>query len=179
MSFGYSNKRIAFFYKINNHTRFGGIKLTNKGQLKSQTVTQLLNGTITTIKSIVPIENNIIKPRVIDNDFELQYGVLIGITGDVKATLIFTGSTNTFSLIGEKMYGMPLEGEMLLSFSGELGNMIAGGLSTNISHKGATVNITTPTVMNENTIVTGYKRIVELPIEFKNAGKMNTYLLLS
>lgn len=153
--------------------------MSNKGQLTSQTITELLNGTITTIQSIVPIENNIIKPRLVSDEFELNYGVLIGITGDVKAKLIFTGSTSMFSVIGEKMYGMPLEGEMLFSFSGELGNMIAGGLSTNIAGNGASVNITTPTVMNEITTVKGYKRIVELPIIFKDIGKMNTYLLIN
>lgn len=159
--------------------KLGGITLSNKGQLTSQTITELLNGTITTIQSIVPIENNIIKPRLVSDEFELNYGVLIGITGDVKAKLIFTGSTSMFSVIGEKMYGMPLEGEMLFSFSGELGNMIAGGLSTNIAGNGASVNITTPTVMNEITTVKGYKRIVELPIIFKDIGKMNTYLLIN
>lgn len=153
--------------------------MSNKGQLTSQTITELLNGTITTIQSIVPIENNIIKPRLVSDEFELNYGVLIGITGDVKAKLIFTGSTSMFSVIGEKMYGMPLEGEMLFSFSGELGNMIAGGLSTSIAGNGASVNITTPTVMNEITTVKGYKRIVELPIIFKDIGKMNTYLLIN
>lgn len=159
--------------------KLGGITLSNKGQLTSQTITELLNGTITTIQSIVPIENNIIKPRLVSDEFELNYGVLIGITGDVKAKLIFTGSTSMFSVIGEKMYGMPLEGEMLFSFSGELGNMIAGGLSTSIAGNGASVNITTPTVMNEITTVKGYKRIVELPIIFKDIGKMNTYLLIN
>lgn len=148
-------------------------------QVQSKTITELLNGTITTIKSIVPIEYDIIKPRLLNDEISLHYGVSIGITGDIQAKLIITGDTTMFRLISEKMYGMPLEGEMLTSFSGELGNMIAGGLSTSIAQKGSIVNITTPTIMDSVTTMTGYKRIVELPIIFKDAGKMHTYLLLS
>ena len=51
--------------------------------------------------------------------------MLIGITGDVKGLLVLEGNEIVFGGIGEAMFGMPLEGEMLGSFSGELGNMIA------------------------------------------------------
>lgn len=148
-------------------------------QLNSKNITELLNGTIMMVKSIVPIEYDIIKPRLINEQVKLTYGVLIGITGDVKAQLIITGSTSLFSLIGEKMYGMPLEGDMLFSFSGELGNMIAGGLSTNIAERGTVINITTPTIISETTTLTGYDQIVQLPFIFKNTGEMNTYLTIN
>lgn len=76
------------------------------------------------------------------------------------------------------MFGMPLEGEMLLSFSGELGNMIAGAISTNIADSGTDINITAPTIMQGDTTLSGYKQALEITVQFNNVGKMNTYLLI-
>lgn len=170
---------LVFCYKQIGFLVRRGIQLTKLESLKSKVVTELLNGTILTIQSIVPIEYKIIKPRLIYEAIQLQYGVIIGITGDVQVKLMITGSSQMFSQISEKMYGMPLEGDMLISFSGEFGNMIAGGLSTNIAAKGTIVNITSPTIMNETTTVDGYNRMIELPIVFKEIGKMHTYLLIN
>src|SRR5690625_1985393 len=88
---------------------------------RSSVVTQLLNGALSSIKEVVPIEFQMEKPRLLHQEFHLYFGVLIGINGDIKGKLVFTGDQKTFGSIGEKMFGMPLEGEMLLSFSGELG----------------------------------------------------------
>lgn len=45
------------------------------------------------------------------------------------------------------MFGMELEGEMLASFSGELGDMLTGSNSTQIMNSGVKTNITAPTIM--------------------------------
>lgn len=86
---------------------------------------------------------------------QLQFGVLIGITGDVKGKLILSGQTDVFSIIGETMFGTTIENDMLTSFSGELGNMIAGGLATNIVNKGLTTDITYPTILKGDTAISG------------------------
>jgi len=138
----------------------------------------LLNGVLTSLKTVVPMEFQMEKPRVMKQEFHLHFGVLIGITGEIKGKLVFTGEKHTFSSIGEKMFGMPLEGEMLLSFSGELGNMIAGGISTNIAESGTNINITSPTIMQGDTTLSGYVQALEVPVQFENIGKMNTYLLI-
>lgn len=146
--------------------------------LKNKVITELLNGTLMTIKSIIPIDYNVITPRLITEAIKLNYRVQIGITGDIDAKLILTGEMTMFSLIGKKMYGMTLDNEMLHSFSGELGNMIAGGLSTNISQSGIIIDITSPTIISNETTISGYNRIIQLPITFKDIGKMNTYLFM-
>jgi len=145
---------------------------------RSSAVTKLLNGALTSIKTVIPIDYEFERPRVINQDFRLFFGVLIGITGDIKGKLVFSGDQTTFGSIGKKMFGMPLEGEMLLSFSGELGNMIAGAISTNIADSGTDINITAPTIMQGDTTLSGYKQALEITVQFNNVGKMNTYLLI-
>jgi|SRR5690625_4010165 len=146
---------------------------------KSLAIRELLNGTISSLKTVVPIKNQIEKPRKLVDEIQLQYGVIIGFAGDVKGNLVFTGESNTFGSIAKAMYGMPLEGEMLESFSGELGNMIAGTISTNISKSGADINITPPTVLQGSTKLTGFDQALKLKTNFENAGDINTYLLLT
>ena len=76
------------------------------------------------------------------------------------------------------MYGMSLEGEMLVSFSGELGNMIAGTLSTSIGTKGIQTWITAPTVMQGNTVLSGYEKAVNIPIDIASYGRLEIFLLM-
>src|SRR5690625_4037469 len=91
---------------------------------RSGSITHLLNGTLLSLKTVVPMRFEVMKPQLIEKNFRLTFGVFIGITGDIKGKLVLSSSTELFSSIGELMFGMPLEGEMLNSFSGELGNMI-------------------------------------------------------
>lgn len=145
---------------------------------RSQAVTTLLNGTLSSLKNVVPIHFTTKKPHLQERDFRLTFGVLIGFTGDIKGKLVFSGNLHTFGAIGKQMFGSSLESEMLLSFSGELGNMIAGGLSTNMADKGVCVNITSPTLMHGDTTLSGYKQALKVPIFFDNVGGMDIYLLL-
>ncbi|WP_164670246.1 chemotaxis protein CheX [Virgibacillus doumboii] len=147
-------------------------------QERSKAATILLNGTFTSLETVVPIQQTREKPQLLKSDFHIDYGVLIGITGDVKGKLVLSGNPTTFSKIGEVMYGIPLEGEMLISFSGELGNMIAGGLSTNIVEKGININITSPTMMQGNTTLYGFKQGLKVMSSLDSAGDLDIYLLL-
>src|SRR5690625_2561875 len=109
---------------------------------RNQSVKEILNGTFASLKIVVPLEHTISKPKILTNFVPLQFGVLIGITGDIRGKLVFSGEKTIIGSIGELMYGMPLEGDMLYSFGGELGNMIAGGLSTIIAESGFNTDIT-------------------------------------
>jgi len=145
---------------------------------KNVQITKLLNATIASIKETVPIQCKMNKPYVLTDELRLNFGVLIGITGSMDGKLVFTGDMTTFASIGNGMYGMPLEGEMLLSFSGELGNMIAGGLSTSLAANNTDINITTPTILQGNTKLSGYKQALKLGVLFKDIGQLDTYLLI-
>ncbi len=109
----------------------------------------------------------------------MNYGVLIGYSGSFKGDLLIRANKEVFSAIGEALYGMPLSDEMLDSFSGELGNMIAGGLSTHLAEQGIETDITHPTVISGDAKLTGFKRVLEVQIQFVNIGSMTMALLIN
>ncbi|MFZ3577038.1 chemotaxis protein CheX [Virgibacillus sp. DJP39] len=145
---------------------------------RNRSVKELLNGRYISLKTVVPIEHKISKPSLLEQMLQIQFGVLIGITGDVKGKLVLSGDTNVFGSIGESMFGMALEGEMLTSFSGELGNMIAGSLSTNIVKEGINTGITSPTIIQGNTTLSGFNKALKVTVVFEEIGEMEIYLLL-
>src|SRR5690625_5093047 len=116
-------------------------------QERNKSITDLLNGTSKALDTVIPIQHKLSRPQLIEQSFQIQFGVLIGITGDIRGKLLLDGEKQTFGNIGETMFGMSIENDMLTSFSGELGNMLAGNLSTNIVDNGITIDITAPTNM--------------------------------
>lgn len=145
----------------------------------TKSVTDILNGTIQSVKSVLPLEVTVDKPSLFTQPFtQHSIGVLIGMTGDARGRIIIDGDEKVFGKIGEAMFGMVLEGEMLESFAGELGNMIAGNLSTFISQKGFDMDITPPTVLVGQTKVYGFTKAFRLPINITNVGDMMIVLMV-
>jgi chemotaxis protein CheX len=142
-------------------------------------VTDILNGTIESVKGVLPFEISVEKPSLFTQPYSQDsIGVLIGMTGDVRGRLIIDGNELTFGKIGEGMFGMMVEGEMLESFAGELGNMIAGTLSTFISQQGMEMDITPPTVLVGQTKIYGFEKAFRLPITIQNVGNVTIILMI-
>lgn len=142
-------------------------------------VTKVLNGTIQSVKSILPMTIAIDSPALFkDSVLHSSMSVLIGMTGDIKGRLVIDGTPQTFSSIGEFMYGMQLEGEMLESFTGELGNMIAGHLATNASQYELIMDITPPTVLVGDTKLTGFSQAIRVPINLTPTGHLDIILMI-
>lgn len=152
--------------------------MTPEMEQKNKLIKELLNGTITALKAVVPVEANIKGPKLLNENLHLGYGVLIGFVGDVKGKIVIKGDESVFGELGQVMFGMPLEGEMLASFTGEFGNMLAGSLATSIAKNGFQTDITSPTVMQGNTILSGFKRAIALPVAYDNMGDLEIYILL-
>lgn len=145
----------------------------------SRFATDILNGTIESVRSVLPFEISIEKPSLFTQPYsQSSIGVLIGMTGDVRGRLIIDGDSVTFGKIGEGMFGMAIEGEMLESFAGELGNMIGGTLSTFISQKELEMDITPPTVLVGQTKIYGFERAFRLPITIQNVGSLIILLII-
>ena len=145
----------------------------------TKSTTDILNGTIESVKGVIPCELQIDQPILIAEPFTQQsIGVLIGLTGDFRGRIIIDGNEQVFGKIGELMFGMFLEGEMLDSFSGELGNMIAGNLSTYVSKNGIDIDITPPTVLVGETKMYGFDKALSLPISLQNIGTLSIILML-
>lgn len=145
----------------------------------SANVTSILNGTIEAVRSVVPVSFNIGAPEKISQPLiQTALGVLIGMTGDIKGRLIIEGDYNVLGGIGESMFGMPLEGEMLTSFTGELGNMIAGNLCTNLSKSSIIMDITPPTVLEGNMKISGFGNGIKVPVNFEEKGCVFIILMI-
>ncbi|MDR4889927.1 chemotaxis protein CheX [Fredinandcohnia sp. QZ13] len=145
---------------------------------RNKTVLELLNGTLGAIKTVVPLDFGLGKPFLLDQSLQMSFGVLIGFTGDLKGKLVLKGNEALFGSIGEIMFGMALEGEMLSSFAGELGNMIAGGMATNLAEDGVFIDITSPTVMKGDTALLGFEKAIGVALSYPNIGDMDIYLVL-
>ncbi|MFZ3589570.1 chemotaxis protein CheX [Bacillus sp. DJP31] len=146
---------------------------------QSSNVTKVLNGTIQSVKSVLPMPVTINPPSLFkEKVIRLTMSVLIGMTGDIKGRLVIDGTPQTFSYIGEMMYGMQLEGEMLESFTGELGNMIAGNLATNASQNELIMDITPPTVLVGEAKLTGFTQAIKVPITLSTNGELVVILMI-
>ncbi len=145
----------------------------------SKHIQTILNGTIESVKGVIPFEISWETPAIFTQPFALHsFGVLVGMTGDVRGRLMIDGEESVFSGIGEGMFGMAIEGEMLESFAGELGNMIAGTLSTSISLQGMEMDITPPTVLVGQTKIYGFEKAFRLTISVHNVGNLNIILMI-
>ncbi|MDT8858779.1 chemotaxis protein CheX [Alkalihalobacillus sp. MEB130] len=152
--------------------------MLTKTELSSETISNLLCGIVTSIKNVVPLTIQGHNHQINDQSIDIKLGVLIGITGDLNGKLILAGETPIFSSIGQSMFGMPLEGEMLDSFIGELGNMIAGSFSTIIAEYEVITDITSPMIMKGNAELSGFEKGFSVPISIGETGDMSAFLLL-
>ncbi|WP_374722059.1 chemotaxis protein CheX [Peribacillus tepidiphilus] len=145
----------------------------------STQITNVLNGTIESVKSVIPLPVTIEKPKLIQQPLtQTSIGVLIGMTGDIRGRLVIEGSQDSIGRIGQSMFGMPLEGEILESFAGELGNMIAGNLATSVAQKGVEMDITPPTVLVGQTKLYGFDKALCLPVSFTEIGNIRIILMV-
>ncbi|WP_166786737.1 chemotaxis protein CheX [Jeotgalibacillus salarius] len=144
----------------------------------SKVVTELLNGMVHSIRKVMPVHIEHSNPSVLTKPYEQeQIAVLIGMTGQLKGNILIDGEKQHFSSLGNTMYGMYLEDDMLISFIGEIGNMIAGNLTTYISSEGVEMDITPPSVMSGSTTLHNYAQAIHLP--FKAEGVGNFSILVS
>ncbi|MBD7945237.1 chemotaxis protein CheX [Psychrobacillus sp. Sa2BUA9] len=145
----------------------------------SKHIKTLLNGTIQSLKSVIPLNLSFKSPTLMIQPFDQEeMGVLIGIVGDIKGRIIVDASSQFFSSVGASMFGMPLEGEMLESFTGELGNMIAGNLCTTVAQEGLEIDITPPTVIVGKSKLFGFHHAFRLPVETEDIGLMTVILTI-
>lgn len=145
----------------------------------SKHIQTILNGSVHSLKSILPLEIQIEPPSMTSQPYvQQQIGVLIGIVGDIKGRIIIDATPEIFGSIGSEMFGMPLEGEMLESFTGELGNMIAGNLCTYAGQNGLDLDITPPTVMVGHTKLYGFQNAFRLPALITGIGEITILLTI-
>lgn len=145
----------------------------------NEIIKEVYNGTIQTVEKVIPLEPNVGTPSLISPPLNVKFGVMIGFTGDLKGELVLQAEDKVFGHFGEKMFGMPLSDEMLDSFAGELGNMVAGSLSTYLASVNIHTDITYPTVLKGDAKLTGFKRAFFVTVQYEDIGDLEVYLLLN
>lgn len=144
-----------------------------------ESVTHVLNGTIESVKTVIPLPLAVGKPSLMTQPLEqTSIGVLIGMVGHVRGRLIIESDDQTFGAIGEAMFGMALEGDMLQSFTGELGNMLAGNLCTIVAKKGLEIDITPPTIIVGQSKLFGFDRAFRVPVTIEGKGEIQIILMV-
>nr|WP_106778787.1 chemotaxis protein CheX [Lysinibacillus timonensis] len=139
----------------------------------------LIDGTIHALKLVVPSQVNLQEYTITNEPYkQKEIGVLIGLIGDLKGRIIIDSASATFSGLGLKMFGMPLEGEMLESFTGEFGNMLVGNLCTYAGLQSINVDITTPTVMVGETKLSGFESAYHLPVSIEDIGDLTILITI-
>ncbi|WP_226670367.1 chemotaxis protein CheX [Metabacillus litoralis] len=144
----------------------------------SKIITTIQEGMIDSIKQIVPIQTDSVDSTFVSKNISLNFAVLVGLTGDIKGKILYKGELSLFGSVGEIMFGMKIEGDMLKSFAGELGNMISGGLCTNLSSKGIVIDITSPTILEGSSTISGFKEAVEIEVYFQNGEKLSIVVMI-
>lgn len=143
----------------------------------SKNIQLILNGAITSLTNVIPVKLEVLAPTLIVQPYEQkQLSVLIGLVGGIKGRLIIDTTTDVIDQIGQAMFGMTMEGEMFESFSGELGNMIAGNLCTVLESNGLTLDISPPTVITGNAKFSGFAQAFVLPVRVEGAGMLHVLL---
>uniref|UniRef100_UPI000A6ED150 chemotaxis protein CheC n=1 Tax=Alicyclobacillus sendaiensis TaxID=192387 RepID=UPI000A6ED150 len=74
--------------------------------------------------------------------------------------------------------GMELADAMLESFVGEIGNMVAGNMSTRLAENGIHVEISPPTVIVGPTKLTGFVTAAKVPLHLEDIGVIHVILIL-
>jgi chemotaxis protein CheX len=158
------------------YCRTNGVK---HSMTATSTITNILNSTIDSVKTVIPAGIRIEKPVLFSSSsIRSSLSVLIGVTGEVQGRLVIEGNKTIFGAISELMYGMQLEGEMLESFTCELGNMIAGNLATHASKRQVSMDITPPTLLIGETMIRGFSQAIAVPIDIAEKGKLNIILMI-
>ncbi|GMA63132.1 chemotaxis protein CheX [Alicyclobacillus fastidiosus] len=142
-------------------------------------MTEMVEGVGNALKSVLPVPIALGDASVVDGAiYQPEMGVLVGVTGGFRGRIIIQASQAVFSAFAVNMYGMALEGDMLESFVGELGNMIAGSTCTTIATKGMVLDITPPTVLVGNTKLSGFQHALQVSVEVDGVGDMQVLLIL-
>ncbi|AXH98909.1 chemotaxis protein CheX [Sporosarcina sp. PTS2304] len=146
---------------------------------KAANVQKVLNATISSLTTVIPIKFEVLSPSMIKQPYEQrEISVLIGLIGNMKGRLIVEPTHTTIGKIGQAMFGMNIEGEMAESFTGELGNMIAGNLCTILEKESLTLDISPPTVLTGNTKFFGFQQAFKIPVKFEDGELLNLLLTI-
>ncbi|KRE98418.1 hypothetical protein ASG89_05260 [Paenibacillus sp. Soil766] len=105
-----------------------------------------------------------------------EIGVSINFTNS-EYCMILDGQRVVFSRMSEAIFGMYMEGEMLDSCVSEIANIIAGRTTTILGEQGVELDITPPSLLEENYHFDNQANKLMLPISIQTVGDIRVVLL--
>lgn len=134
----------------------------------------IIDGTKQALNTIVPANVTTQSVSFLNEPYvQQEMSVLIGFIGDIKGRIIIDSNQPTYGQLASKMFGMPIEGEMLESFTGEFGNMVAGAICTHAGAQNINIDITPPTVMVGKTKLYGFESAFYIPVIIEEVGELS------
>ncbi|RCW47776.1 MULTISPECIES: chemotaxis protein CheX [unclassified Halanaerobium] len=98
-----------------------------------------------------------------------EANVIIGVTGDIKGSIIYSFSKDMALKVVEAMSGMEMKelDKFVTSAMGELGNIISGKATTSLAEKNFTCDIAPPQIVTgkEVKIVTDAKNVLSVTFD--------------
>ncbi|MDR6549201.1 chemotaxis protein CheX [Paenibacillus qinlingensis] len=105
-----------------------------------------------------------------------EIGVSINFTNS-EYCMILDGQRVVFSRMSEAIFGMYMEGDMLDSCVSEIANIIAGGTTTILGEQGVSLDITPPSLLQDNFHGNDTSNKLMLPISIETVGDIRVVLL--
>lgn len=131
------------------------------------------------VQNVIPVPVLVGSTTPLTAPFEVgEIGVLIGLAGQFPRQMILTGPKHVFSALSQVIFGMALEGDLLASFIGEVGNMVAGSTATRLSQNNMLVDISPPTVLEGQTKLTGFQRGTVTTTSIDGVGHLDVVLVM-
>ncbi|WNR42676.1 chemotaxis protein CheX [Paenibacillus roseipurpureus] len=137
----------------------------------------LLDSVRTSIGNIIP--RPLSQAKVCTDNEPLikdEIGVAIQFTNS-DYCMVLDGQRVVFSRISEAVFGMYMEGEMLDSCVSEIANIIAGGTTTILGEQGISLDITTPSLLEDNFDWKDQGNKLTLPISIDAVGEIRVVLM--
>lgn len=130
------------------------------------------------LHEILMVEQKISVIEEIEPTLYVDYSVAIKISGDINGTMLINADESVFHLMSEKFYGWKLSDWMLVSFVGEVVNMITGHFTTELSLVEISTYLKEPKMRKNKLIPMTADLRVQLVSEMENIGNLNIYLLI-
>lgn len=131
-------------------------------------------------REVIPFAVSVGKPTLVSSHkVKFKQSLIIGLIGDFRGRLIIDIREKELKEFAVHMFGMAVEGDMLTSFFGELGNILAGKLCTNLASGGVRLDITPPTVIQGSAVLKGFTKAISLPVSTGGSEELNMYITLS
>ncbi|PLV55502.1 chemotaxis protein CheX [Thermotoga sp. SG1] len=136
--------------------------------MDAKIVNALIGSVYETIKSVLRVDPKLGKPSVVPH-IEIPHSMVtvIGVTGSIEGSLIYSFSSETALKVVSAMMGMEYGqlDELAMSAIGELGNMTAGKLAMKLETLGKHVDITPPTVVSGKELkIKSFGTVLKLPL---------------